>query len=479
VDRDLFWFASEQYYEPRVVDKMRLTYGFCPIHTRHFLVTGSHSVSVAVFCYLTWYAIKQLDAARILLLERDSKQDARRLCLEAAAALQPQGICPLCESLRQTETIEINALLEALANREVKEAYARSPGVCIPHLRQAGYRAEWDSFTFLTQDLQHRLEARMFPERSNTGLLEHTVGLDRESGIRRRNGAGKLDQSQANPQKREIETSIDAGKPAHPWSQTFTAAMASLAEPGCPVCIACAEGTEHYLDWLGQQMKARSSNSGNWDLSWNICPSHLWDLNAAGYEPPALLLAEHMMHDWLAKLDRLTTGLKHRPAEPLWERLYQGLLVCSGRYDPDPLENATTLRRRWGKVASVLESPRDRLNDLRSVAFRSDLCQACLQIQTTTKRRLELILRLLEDPLGRQAYQSGWGLCLRHCIEAAKLAEVPSALAELLSAQIARLRLLEWELEEASRKDNWSVRYEPKGPESDVWRRAAYQFCGV
>jgi hypothetical protein len=56
---------------------------------------------------------------------------------------------------------------------------------------------------------------------------------------------------------------------------------------------------------------------------------------------------------------------------------------------------------------------------------------------------------------------------------------VPSALVELLSAQIARLRLLEWELEEASRKDNWSVRYEPKGPESDVWRRAAYQFCGV
>lgn len=90
-----------------------------------------------------------------------------------------------------------------------------------------------------------------------------------------------------------------------------------------------------------------------------------------------------------------------------------------------------------------------------------------------------MILRLLEDPLGRKAYQSGWGLCLRHCIEAAKLAEVPSALVELLSAQIARLRLLEWELEEASRKDNWSVRYEPKGPESDVWRRAAYQFCGV
>jgi hypothetical protein len=479
VDRDLFWFASEQYYEPRVVDKMRLAYGFCPAHTRHFLATGSHSVSVAVFCYLTWYAIKQLDAARNLLLERDSKQDARRLCLEAAAALRPQGTCPMCQSLRQTEMIEMHALLDALANREVKDAYETSPGVCVPHLRQAGYRAEWDAFTFLTQDLQRRLEARMFLGRPKTGLLEQTVGLDRESAIRQRNGSQSPRQSLANSQRREIETHIEAGKPAYPWSQTFGAALAWLAEPGCPVCIACAEGTQQYLDWLSQQMETRPSSSGNWDLSWNICPSHLWDLNGAGHEPAALLLAEHMMHDWLAKLDRLATGLKHRPAELWYERLYQGFLVCCGRYDPDPLENSTTLRRRWSKVASVLESPRDRLNDLRSVAFRSDLCQACLQIQTTTKRRLELILRLLEDPLGRKAYQSGWGLCLRHCIEAAKLAEVPSALVELLSAQIARLRLLEWELEEASRKDNWSVRYEPKGPESDVWRRAAYQFCGV
>jgi hypothetical protein len=245
------------------------------------------------------------------------------------------------------------------------------------------------------------------------------------------------------------------------------------------VCAACAEGTQQYLDWLAQQMKARPTISGSWDLSWNICPSHLWDLNAAEHEAAARLVAEHMMNDWLAKLDRLATGLKHRPAEALSERLYQGFLVCCGRYDPDPMQNSTTLRRRWSKVASVLESPQARLNDLRTVAFRSDFCQACLQIQTTTKRRLELTLRLLEDPVGRKAYQSGWGLCLRHCVEAAKLAEVPSALVELLSAQIARLRLLEWELEEASRKDNWSVRYEPKGPESDVWRRAAYQFCGV
>lgn len=478
VDRDFFWFVSEQYYEVEVVDKMRLAYGFCPTHTRHFLATGSHSVNVSVFSYLTWYVITRLNIARNLLMQRDSKQDPRRLCLQAAAALRPQGACPMCQSLRQTETIEIHALLDALAIKEVQDAYERSPGLCIPHLRQAGYQAQWDSVDFLSKDLQRRLGTKIFPGRSTTALLEQAVGLDRESSLRKHNGSDKPGPP-LDGQKREIETYIELGKPDHPWSQTFEAAMASLAEPGYPVCVACAEGVRQYLDWLARQMEAQMSISGSWDLSWNICPSHLWELNLAGHEQAALLIAEHMIQDWLSKLDRLTTGLKHRPKEQLWGRLAQVFLVCCGSYDPDAFQHSPRARNRWSKVSSVLESPQDKLDGLRTIAFRSDLCQARLHIHTTTQRRLELILRLLEDPLGRKAYHAGWGLCLRHCIEAAKLAEVPSALAELLSAQIARLRVLEWELEEASRKNNWSVRYEPKGPESDVWRRAAYQFCGV
>jgi hypothetical protein len=478
VDRDFFWFVSEQYYEAEVVDKMRLAYGFCPTHTRHFLATGSHSVNVTVFSYLTWYVITRLNTARNLLIQGNSKQDPRRLCLQVAQALRPQGACRMCQSLRQTEMIEIHALLDALAIKEVKDAYERSPGLCIPHLRQAGYEAQWDNFALLSKDLQRRLETKIFPRRSTTALLEQAVGLDRERSLRRGALSEKPDRL-CNQREHVSKQYIELGNPDQPWSPTFEQMITSLAEPGCPVCIACADGVRQYLDWLARQMEAQRSISGSWDLSWNICPSHLWELNLAGHEQAALLIAEHMIQEWLSKLDRLTTGLKHRPAEQLWGRLAQAFLVCCGSYDPDVFQHSPRARNRWSKASSVLESPQDRLNGLRTIAFRSDLCQACLHIHTTTQRRLELILRLLEDPLGRKAYHSGWGLCLRHCIEAAKLAEVPSALAELLSAQIARLRVLEWELEEASRKNNWSVRYEPKGPESDVWRRAGYQFCGV
>src|SRR6266568_9348911 len=68
VDRDFFWFVSEQYYEVEVVDKMRLAHGFCPTHTRHFLQTGANSVVTTVFSYLTWYVITRLNAARNLLV---------------------------------------------------------------------------------------------------------------------------------------------------------------------------------------------------------------------------------------------------------------------------------------------------------------------------------------------------------------------------------------------------------------------------
>jgi hypothetical protein len=89
-----------------------------------------------------------------------------------------------------------------------------------------------------------------------------------------------------------------------------------------------------------------------------------------------------------------------------------------------------------------------------------------------------MILRIVEDPVGKQAYLEGSGLCFRHLVAATSLARNPDVLDTLLTAQIARLRLLEWELEEASRKASWMVRYEVKGPEDQAWCRAAYQFCG-
>jgi Family of unknown function (DUF6062) len=478
LDRDFFWFVIEQYYEIGVIDEMRRAYGFCPTHTRHFLETGAHSANVTVFSYVTWYVIKQLEAAHNLLQQRRSKENPRHLCRQVAAALRPQGTCPMCQSLDQTEGIEISALVSALVLTEVKDAYENSPGLCVPHFRQAGYRADWDILVFLSSDLQRRLSAKVAAGRPTTALLEQAVGLDRERSLRNTRLSNRPNRL-CDQRTCDSQAYIELGNPAYPWSPTFEQVVTSLAEPSCPVCKACDQGLQNYLAWLAREMETKVSDSSSWDPSWQVCSSHLWELCSSGHDGAAIRIAKHTMQNWLGKLDRLNSGLSKRSSEHWFERLRQDFVTRWRGYPSDGPQTLPRARFRWSDVIAALESPRYRLDALRTIAFREGLCQACWHIQTTTRRRLELILRVLEEPNGREAYQAGWGLCLRHCIDAAKIAEVPSALGEVLSAQVARLRILAWELHEASRKDNWSVRYEPKGPEKDVWRRAAYQFCGV
>jgi hypothetical protein len=177
-------------------------------------------------------------------------------------------------------------------------------------------------------------------------------------------------------------------------------------------------------------------------------------------------------------MDGLIFGLASRPATHSLRRAADGFFALCYAVRANHHNVAKTAHSPWKKLKAALERPESKLERVRAVALRAVSCGACACIQTTTRQRLDLILRIVEDPLGRKAYHAAAGLCLRHCIEAADAAEAPQALAELISAQIARLRVLEWELNEASRKASWSVRYEPKGPETDAWRRAAQQFSG-
>jgi hypothetical protein len=478
VGRDFFWFTSEQYYEPGVVDTLRLAHGFCPTHTRHFLQTGAKSVITAVYSYLTWYVIKQLYAARDILSQKKPKQSSRDLCLEAAEALRPQGICPMCATLQKGEEINIHALTHTLALVDVRGAYENSPGLCLPHFRQVANQAEWDTAVYLNADMRGRLHSKVPLQGSTTALLEQTIGVDRVRSLRR--GAPSRELRPALYRKQHgSESYIDLGKPDLLWSPTFEQLLTQLAEPGCSVCNACDRGVQQYLVWLALEMESKWAGSDSWEATYHVCPSHLWALYAAGYDQAAMRVGEHSVQEWIERLNRLAFELNLRPSERALERLRQGLRTWCGAYNPDVGRESEGPRSRWKKAKAVLEPPKHRLDSLRAIAFRADLCQLCAHVQTTTRQRLDLILRALEDPAGRKAYHAGSGLCLRHCVEAANLAEVPAALAELLSAQIGRLRLLEWELEEASRKVSWSVRYEPKGPESDAWRRAAKQFCGV
>jgi hypothetical protein len=474
LDLDFCWFVNEHYYEIGMIDKMRLAHGFCPIHTRYFLEANAHSVNISVYSYLTWYVLTRLNAGRDVLMNGDSRKDPTDLCREAAKILHPASNCPMCESLQQSEAIAVNELVSGLADVEIQEAYRGSGGLCVPHFRQAAFKASWNVLRTMTDALRARLDATISSERSDKRLLEQTVGLDRDRAVRHHNG-NRTDRihltDKAGPGM------FKPGEPPDQWSPTFDMMLFDISEPGCSVCRACEEGVRSYLGWLAHEMETKAPSSKIWDLSWYVCPSHLWDLAADGHQHAATVIAEHMIHEWLARLQGLAQDLGERPADAWFERLGQSALAFLARQD-----SAATSWQPWRRLheaAAVLESAENKLDRLREAVFRSNGCQACRHVEETTRRKLDLILRILEDPRGRKVYRNASGVCLRHCVAAADVARVPEAFAELLSAQIARLRMLEWELDESSRKNNWSVRYETNGPESDIWRRAACQFCGV
>jgi hypothetical protein len=75
----------------------------------------------------------------------------------------------------------------------------------------------------------------------------------------------------------------------------------------------------------------------------------------------------------------------------------------------------------------------------------------------------------LADPGIASRYTRAHGLCLRH------IGWVPDGEPlRLVVRQIqVRSNLMHWELEEAGRKENWTVRHERRGDESTAWYRAA------
>lgn len=479
-DRDFFWFVNEQYYEGETIAEMNRSYGFCPVHTRHFLRTGANGVITTVFSYLTGAALSRLQEAKTLLEHHNSHRAARDQCRRVAETLRPRGTCRACRSLGWWDSHLTKTLSENLVDTEVRDAYRNSSGLCVPHFRQAGVEADWESLSLLAGDLRQRL-LTMEITKDPPALLEQAAGMDLQRSIRKRDGiSGTAEVAVRTNHSSAPALRAPLRARAVPWSPTFENLRALLAEPGCPVCIACERGTQEYFQWLSVELEGVSAVTAGWDPTRNLCPAHLWELFAAGHTRAATIITRRICQEWLWKIDDLTRHMANKPPERVLERASRALLLWRKSISDD--QRRPSHRGIFGlsqAVSAVLESPERKLDRIRAVAFREERCQACYDIQETTRRVLDLILRALEDPAGRQAYHAGWGLCLRHCVAAAGVAEVPEALAEIIKGQVARLRLLEWELHEASRKVGWSVRYESKGPEQSGGRRAAQMFCGV
>jgi hypothetical protein len=92
---------------------------------------------------------------------------------------------------------------------------------------------------------------------------------------------------------------------------------------------------------------------------------------------------------------------------------------------------------------------------------------------------LALLAALVEDAEARRAFESGYGLCVRHARQAMAPPHA-AALSEIVARTThARLMLLRWELEEQLRRGAWQARPTRRGAESAAWLRAGPRFAGT
>lgn len=112
-----------------------------------------------------------------------------------------------------------------------------------------------------------------------------------------------------------------------------------------------------------------------------------------------------------------------------------------------------------------MRSPEKILPILRELAFRVYQCPACQCLNTATARACDLISRALTDPEPPRIYQQSSGICFRHLAQTVGFSTDPAASNNFLRTQQVRLEVLQLEIREYQRKQSWTLRYEPKGPE--------------
>lgn len=131
---------------------LRQTLGFCQPHAHRWL-TASHVLATAVI-----YA-EVLDQARTDLRSLSYRRSGPRLPSllrsrrndesDAVTAMPPRASapCPACVVHTDSEKMLLSTLLTGFTDTAFREAFARSPGLCLPHLRPALAQAP-DEATF-------------------------------------------------------------------------------------------------------------------------------------------------------------------------------------------------------------------------------------------------------------------------------------------------------------------------------------------
>jgi hypothetical protein len=197
---------------------------------------------------------------------------------------------------------------------------------------------------------------------------------------------------------------------------------ADLAGGSCPVCRAGQRAEWRFLRWAAADVDRRPEEV-------TLCRAHLADIATSGggadVSTGALAVIATNVDGWLSRLDRYDTEV-------------------------------TAAGSRWRASSRTWATATERL-------VEPPTCRACEAAEITAHRTAQLLDAAATDPALTAVVDAAHGVCLRHA-----LAGEP-ATARFRDVLVARLRLLQWSLEESLRKDRWTTRWDVRGAELAAW----------
>lgn len=491
VDRFFFWYLHEHYSEPQSLVRVEQSRGFCREHTKTLLDRASASTLACVYGHLFASALERLQQA-----ERQLSSPSRSWePAPVAAALMPRASCPACASRDEHREYLVHLLRRTVSDPEVARALRSGPAICLAHFVEIAPYLDRLALSSLAGLVHDALLAGP-PAARSVQEAPHQAGAPQPAygeaqGSVAVPGCEEAQGSTADPGIEQVQGSgTDPGDgeaaAARPgWSPALGELRRLLATPGCPIDAAQQRATRGYLAWLAQEVRRSPPYAWN-DALW-LCGRHRRDFELQADEEARERLARARAEYWAGQLAELRTALDDAPPEALPARL--GWVRRSlGRAQPEPAlppaggrsPRATVrVRAAWGALHEAMRPAGHVLRAVRERYLRAGECPVCRYLDTVAERTFDLLVRALDDPGTFDAYEASSGVCFRHLPRLLRAAPTPEAAKRILRVQRLRLEVLQWELTEFDRKQNWAVRYEPLGPEASASSRAVNHYSGA
>jgi hypothetical protein len=164
VQRDVGHFIDAQLYEfvntPETHTAFREGRGLCAIHSAQLSDYGASVLGIAILqAAVLDELLNTVEASGGVVRSGLGRLRGGRSGL--ADALEPVGECIACAALERSEHSHLWALVNHLDDARLREAYAASDGLCLPHFRMALRAGKADPLTSIQTDIWRRLKGQL------------------------------------------------------------------------------------------------------------------------------------------------------------------------------------------------------------------------------------------------------------------------------------------------------------------------------